>query len=423
MVWLNEVLPQVAPDRSGIESPDVAIESIDAPHLVFAADCRECPTMNLDERVARIFDDQEPTRLGSGWVSGTASVFLGFIALGSVACFYLPATLTSPEIRAVLPLPWVRLLIKAVIGFGFLLGLASTLLRRRKVLGFTGMGMALVASLAGGGHVPAVESVPRLPVYLGLDWFLLNILLLAVIFVPLERWWPRRLQSVFRPAWTVDMLYFLVSHLLVQMSTWLNLLPAKVFFAWAVHPGFQEGVRSQPATLQFLECAIAADLTEYWVHRLFHRHRWLWPFHAVHHSSTSMDWLAGSRLHLVDVIITRALTFIPLFLLGFDQGPLIAYLGFVSVHAVFIHANVSWNFPQWVEALMVTPRIHHWHHAIEREAIDRNFAVHFPWIDRVFGSHYAPPGRWPSGYGIKGNPVPGGFLEQAAHPFRARRSA
>ncbi|MEY4326837.1 MAG: hypothetical protein RIS24_3008, partial [Verrucomicrobiota bacterium] len=79
MVWLDEVLPQVAPDRSRIESPDVAIESIDAPHLVSAADCRECPTMNLDDRVARIFDDQESTRLGSGWVSGTASVFLGFI--------------------------------------------------------------------------------------------------------------------------------------------------------------------------------------------------------------------------------------------------------------------------------------------------------------------------------------------------------
>jgi sterol desaturase/sphingolipid hydroxylase (fatty acid hydroxylase superfamily) len=111
-----------------------------------------------------------------------------------------------------------------------------------------------------------------------------------------------------------------------------------------------------------------------------------------------------------------------LFLLGFNQGPLIAYLGFVSVHAVFIHANVSWNFPRWVEALVVTPRIHHWHHAVEREAIDRNFAVHFPWIDRVFGSHYAPPGRWPTGYGIEGNPVPEGFLEQAIHPFRARRS-
>ncbi len=404
-----------------IDSFDSEIEKLNGRVLVGDADLNKRFIMNLDERVARIFDDQEPTRLGSGWISGTASVFFGIIALGGVVCFHLPAHLTSPEIRTLLPLPWVRALIEGVIGLGFLLGLVSTLLRRRKVLGFAGMGMTLVASLAGGGGVPAAESVPKPPLYLGLDWFLLNILLLAVIFVPLERFWPRRLQSVFRPAWTVDALYFLVSHLLVQMSTWLNLLPAKVFFAWAVNPGFQVWVRSQPTALQFLECAFVADLTEYWVHRLFHRHRWLWRFHAVHHSSASMDWLAGSRLHLVDVIITRALTFIPLFILGFGQVPLIAYLGFVSIHAVFIHSNVSWTFPRWVEALVVTPRFHHWHHAIEREAIDRNFAVHFPWIDRLFGSHYAPPGQWPSGYGIEGDPVPEGFLEQTVYPFQNRK--
>lgn len=378
--------------------------------------------MNLDQWVARIFDDQEPARFGSGWISGTVSVFLGTVAVGGVACFYLPANLTSPEIRTVLPLPWVRALIEGVIGLGFLLGLLSTLLRQRKVLGFTGMGMTLMASLLGGGQVPATESVPKVPIYLGLDWFLLNILLLAVIFVPLERFWPRRPQSVFRPGWAVDSLYFLVSHLLVQLSTWLNLLPAQIFFSWAVNARFQDWIRSQPSVFQFLECALAADLTEYWVHRLFHRHRLLWPFHAVHHSSTSMDWLAGSRLHLVDVIITRALTFIPLFLLGFDRGPLIAYLAFVSLHAVFIHANVSWEFPRWVEALVVTPRFHHWHHAIEREAIDRNFAVHFPWIDRLFGSYYAPSGQWPSGYGIEGHPVPEGFLQQWSDPFRHRKS-
>jgi sterol desaturase/sphingolipid hydroxylase (fatty acid hydroxylase superfamily) len=70
-----------------------------------------------------------------------------------------------------------------------------------------------------------------------------------------------------------------------------------------------------------------------------------------------------------------------------------------------------------VEALVVTPRFHHWHHAIEREAIDRNFAVHFPWIDLFFGTYYAPPGKWPSGYGIEGHPVPEGFLDQLSHPF------
>jgi lathosterol oxidase len=132
-----------------------------------------------------------------------------------------------------------------------------------------------------------------------------------------------------------------------------------------------------------------------------------------------MDWLAGSRLHVVDVVLTRGLTFVPLFLLGFDTAPLYAYLVFVSVHAVFIHANVSWRFPRWVEAIIVTPRFHHWHHGAEPAAVDKNFAVHLPVIDRIFGTFHGPAGQWPSAYGIAGDPVPDGYLAQLTYPVRS----
>ena len=375
--------------------------------------------MNLDDRVARAFGDDEPTQVGSGWMSGTISVFLGVLAVGAVACFYVPELLTSPDVRAVLPMPIVRTTIQLVIGAGFLLGFVSLLLRRRKTLGVTGVALAMSAALAGGGNVPYEGAVPTTPVYLGLDWFLLNLLLLAVVFVPLEKVWPRRRgQSVFRRGWTTDTIYFFVSHLLVQVSTLLTLMPAQVFFDWAIHPAVQSVVRAQPAVMQFLECMLVADLFEYTIHRFFHKSRWLWPFHAVHHSSTEMDWLAGSRLHAVDIVLTRGLTFVPLFVLGFDTGPLYAYLVFVSVHAVFIHSNVSWRFPRWVEAIIVTPRFHHWHHAIEHEAIDRNFAVHFPFIDKLLGTYYGPEGQWPAGYGIQDSDVPDGFGAQFVYPAR-----
>ncbi len=375
--------------------------------------------MSLDQKAARVFGDDEPTHFGSGWMSGTISVFLGVMAVGAVICFYIPELLTSPEVRAVLPIPLIRTLIQLVIAFGFLLGFLSALLRKRKVLGFTGIALAMLAALGGGGNVPVEGAVQTTPVYLGLDWFLLNLLLLAVVFVPLEKVWPhRRGQSVFRVGWTTDTIYFFVSHLLVQMSTLLTLMPAQLFFDWAIHPAVQGAVRSQPFVLQFLQCMLVADLAEYTIHRYFHKSRWLWPFHAVHHSSTEMDWLAGSRLHVVDIVLTRGLTFVPLFVLGFDTGPLYAYLVFVSVHAVFIHSNVSWRFPRWVENVIVTPRFHHWHHAIEREAIDKNFAVHFPFLDKLFGTYYGPEGAWPAGYGIEGNPVPDGFAKQLVYPVR-----
>jgi sterol desaturase/sphingolipid hydroxylase (fatty acid hydroxylase superfamily) len=130
-----------------------------------------------------------------------------------------------------------------------------------------------------------------------------------------------------------------------------------------------------------------------------------------------MDWLAGSRLHLADVVLTRGLTYVPIYVLGFAEAPLFAYVAFVSIQATFIHANVRFEFGR-LDWLLATPRFHHWHHASEGEAVDRNFAVHLPVLDRLFGTHYLPPARWPSAYGLAGGaPVPDGYRRQFVHPF------
>lgn len=77
----------------------------------------------------------------------------------------------------------------------------------------------------------------------------------------------------------------------------------------------------------------------------------------------------------------------------------------------------------WLDRWIVTPRFHHWHHGVEKEAIDVNFAVHLPLFDRLFGTYHTPAdGRWPEGYGIAGHPVPKGFCGQFAYPFRSKPS-
>ena len=56
-----------------------------------------------------------------------------------------------------------------------------------------------------------------------------------------------------------------------------------------------------------------------------------------------MDWLAGSRLHLVDIAVTRGLSYVPVYVLGFAEAPLFAYVVFVSIQATFIHANLRFE--------------------------------------------------------------------------------
>jgi lathosterol oxidase len=110
--------------------------------------------------------------------------------------------------------------------------------------------------------------------------------------------------------------------------------------------------------VQFVEILVLTDLAQYWIHRAFHAVPALWRFHRIHHSAETMDWLAGSRLHLVDVAVTRGLTYVPIYVLGFSQAPLVAYVAFVSAQATFIHANVRFRFGAlgW---LLATPRFHH----------------------------------------------------------------
>jgi lathosterol oxidase len=360
--------------------------------------------------------EPEPTHFGSGWISGTWSIALGLIGLGCVLCFHHPSLLTMPELRGLYPLPYIRALLHVVLVSAFLLGVVSVWLRRRKWMGLTGIGLTLVATLLGGSRVP-LDGELRTGPFLGLDWFLLNLIAYSALFIPLERLFARREQPVFRDGWRTDLVYIFVSALLVQVTTLLTLEPAMVLFQWAAHPQVGAWVAGQPFVVQFAGILVLTDLTQYWVHRLFHRLPLLWRFHAIHHSAEAMDWLAGSRLHLVDVAVTRGLTYVPIYVLGFAEAPLFAYVAFVSIQATFIHANVRFEFGR-LDWLLATPRFHHWHHAAEVEAVDRNFAVHLPVLDRLFGTHYLPPARWPSAYGLAGGaPVPDGYGRQFVHPF------
>lgn len=122
---------------------------------------------------------------------------------------------------------------------------------------------------------------------------------------------------------------------------------------------------------------------------------------------------------LVGIVALRGVTSLPLLTLGFSPSVLQAYVAFVYVQSALVHANLKGDF-EILSRFLVIPRFHHWHHAIEKEAIDKNFAIHFPVLDRIFGTHLLPKGKWPSGYGVP-EKVPSGYMAQFAYPFRKRR--
>jgi sterol desaturase/sphingolipid hydroxylase (fatty acid hydroxylase superfamily) len=256
-----------------------------------------------------------------------------------------------------------------------------------------------LAALFGGGSVQYQSPIP-VRSSIGLDWFVLDLLLLAVVFIPLECLFPLRpAQKIFRAEWKKDLLYFCVNHLFFQTLMAIAMVPSQWLKGLTNGQLWVGAFAHWHPILQFLVLVFAIDFFQYWIHRAFHQWPLLWKLHRVHHSPKEMDWLAGSRLHVVDIVLTRGVLFLPLTLLGFEQTPLQLYLIFAAMQTVFIHANVRWRLSgfRWI---LATPVYHHWHHSSDKAALDKNFSVHLPLFDLLFGTYHYPPNKWPSSYGL-----------------------
>ena len=262
---------------------------------------------------------------------------------------------------------------------------------------------------------------------LGLDVFRLCIwlVLVAVIFIPLERICAQRRQPVFRTEFLIDLGYYCLNNLVPKL---LLVLPMSIV-AWGVHhfePGMLSWAANLPLRTRFVLAIIVGEFGTYWGHRWSHEIPWLWRFHAIHHSATAMDWLVNTRAHPLDMFFGRFSGLLPIYMLGLGQPTgdtvdlvpvLYALVG--TIWSFLIHANISWRFG-FIERLVATPAFHHWHHTNDgAEYINKNYATIFPVMDLLFGSFYLPKQQWPQQYGIAA-PMAASFTGQLLQPLEGK---
>jgi sterol desaturase/sphingolipid hydroxylase (fatty acid hydroxylase superfamily) len=353
---------------------------------------------------------------GSGMASGIVALALSTLCLLGVFAFHFPEYLTTPELRRAYDAEAMRRLMYWCMVAAGALSLWNVIFSRARwlaALAFAILGL----TLALGGTNVQVSDVPDGKPYIGLDWFILDLLGSTLLFVFVEKLFALRDQPVFRPHWQTDAQHFLVNHLIVGFILLATNLFVHRLFGWAVNEELQSAIQSLPFVIELFAIVLVADLVQYWTHRAYHEVPLLWRLHAVHHSAKHMDWLAGSRQHIVELLLTRTLVLAPIFVLGFSKDIIDAYIIIVGFQAVFNHANVSVRLGP-VRYLVVTPNFHHWHHSQDTEAIDRNYAAHFAFLDYLFGTAVSVDRKWPHAYGVVGDYVPEGFLRQVAFPFR-----
>ena len=241
---------------------------------------------------------------------------------------------------------------------------------------------------------------------------LLFLLLGLIVLVPLERLMPRHRQNVLRRGLAVDLVHVMITGLLA-------FLPVMLLFP-LLEPVRPQSLVMLLSGLPLVALIALAFLTQefliYWGHRLSHEVPLLWRFHAVHHSSEQLDWVAGERRHPVDGAFMAFFVGVPLMLLGFDLVDLLWLGVFNSLWDMTIHANLGWRL-KFMKGLWVTTEYHHWHHVVDKAIRNRNYAGALPLFDWIFGTYFLPADKLPRGYGID-TPMPNSYLGQLIQPFR-----
>ncbi|MCD2259638.1 sterol desaturase family protein [Psychroserpens luteolus] len=355
-------------------------------------------------------------KIGEGKISGYLSIFLAIVSLGFVICAYFPDVFTTKDFRDIYNPQIVKWSILAVLILSFIFAFTSLILSKKKRYGFIST-IIIAATILLGSALPEGTSIQDKAFTIGLDWLLIDVLVSAIVFIPIELFLPKRSnQSKFHSEWRTDLVYFIVSHLFIQMIGVIVQFPAVTMFKNIGLEGFQNTIQSIPFLPQLFVALLVSDLFQYTAHYVFHKVPYLWRFHAVHHSTKNLDWLAGSRTHFFDLVVVRAMSFIPIYVCGFDSSVFFTYIVIVSFQAVLAHANTRINFG-FLKYIFVTPQYHHWHHSDDPKAYDKNFAIHFPFIDMIFGTYYPIGNDWPEGTGLGDVKYPKGFARQFVYPF------
>ncbi|WP_298433340.1 sterol desaturase family protein [uncultured Jannaschia sp.] len=224
-----------------------------------------------------------------------------------------------------------------------------------------------------------------------------------------------------RRIWThrshrLDLALFGMSRLLM-MSGLLARLTVTPVVALALADAMGTGAREDVAPWVLAALAfVAMDFAKYWLHRVLHGSRRLWPIHALHHSAEVMTPITTYRQHPLWIMAsTMILTALLGVVLGLVVGTLAPDATMTEVAginafivlanaglATFHHSHVWIGFGPVLERIVISPAMHQIHHSTRPEHHDRNFGETLAIWDWAFGTLYLTRGEEDVAFGLEG---------------------
>lgn len=245
------------------------------------------------------------------------------------------------------------------------------------------------------------------------------LVLWVILIIAWERISPyRKGLSFFREGFWIDLVWYTLiqSYFLKILIFDYLIAPVQHHFNWSAI----QFVKDWPIAVQVLFFLVTHDLYIYLFHRFQHSNKVFWRIHEAHHSGKEVDFLSGSRSHIIEIIINQTIEFAPIILLGANPAviPIKALLD--AMFGMFIHANINVKLGK-LKYIINTPELHLWHHANYREVFHANFSTKFSIWDHLFGTAYDPghaPGNKRENWGL-GYEYPKDYFLQ--HAFSVKR--
>lgn len=241
----------------------------------------------------------------------------------------------------------------------------------------------------------------------------------VILIIAWERIAPyRKGLPFFREGFWVDLVWYTLiqSYFLKIIIFDYIIAPVQRNFNWADW----QFVKDWPLAVQVLFFVITHDLYIYLFHRFQHSNKVFWRIHEAHHSGKEVDFLAGSRSHVLEIIINQTIEFAPIILLGANPAVIPIKALIDAMFGMFIHANIRVNLGK-LKYIINTPELHLWHHANYQEVFHANFSTKFSFWDYLLGTAYDPghaPGNKPENWGL-GYAYPKDYFLQ--HAFSVKR--
>src|SRR5450432_1125570 len=172
----------------------------------------------------------------------------------------------------------------------------------------------------------------------------------------------------------------------VLLVSWYSRL---IYSIYARHLNFLTlpFARTLPVAVTLVIAIVVLDFTRWCQHWLHHHVKWLWPFHAVHHSQRELNLFSDYRIHFMEYLVRLPVSVLPMLMLGLQAPELTWWLLLLSWHARLYHANIKSDFGP-LRYLIVTPQSHRVHHSKVSEHLNHNYGAMLSVWDYLFRTQY-----------------------------------